>query len=264
MKQPLIDHALSDEVSKLRDQDFESVWDPERKPHVFRQYQNQLRFYVGLVKPEMHRIMDIGCASATLSLLLAERGHYVVAVDLREGFLEYARLRYTHGQIQFVQADALSQPLPTGMDLIFANQIIEHTVYPLKMLRNLARSLSNTGRIVVTTPNQKYFRNKLPSFTDLGDVSAFEDKQHTADGDGHFFLFREEELREQIEKAGLEIERVSYFETPIIAGHCKLRHLNKVIKSNQFWEKAESVLLSCVPLLPKICHQISIIARIPQ
>ena len=54
-------------------------------------------------------------------------------------------------------------------DLIFANQIVEHLVYPDRLLSQLKRVLRPGGRIVVTTPNYDYVKNDLPSYSQLGD-----------------------------------------------------------------------------------------------
>ena len=75
-------------------------------------------------------ILDVGCAQGTLALLLAERGHRVTAVDLRADFLQYAQSRHTHGDVRFLQANALEEDIPGQYDLVFANQLIEHLVYP--------------------------------------------------------------------------------------------------------------------------------------
>ena len=93
------------------------------------------------------------CAEGTLALLLCERGHQVTAIDIRPDFLEYARSRYSHGDIRFVAANALEGDLPGPYGLIFANQIIEHLVYPSGLLERLHALPVPGGRLVKSTPN---------------------------------------------------------------------------------------------------------------
>ena len=102
MKPPVFDANWSDEIKALYRHDVQEMWDDSVNRHIWNQYHNQLRLYLELAGiPELtgaKKILDVGCAQGTLALLLAERGHDVVALDLRPGFLEYAQTRYTHGQ----------------------------------------------------------------------------------------------------------------------------------------------------------------------
>src|SRR5205823_2490554 len=102
--------------------------------------------------------------------------------------------RYTHGRIRFVVGNALECELDERFDLVFANQIVEHVIYPELLIRRLKGLLNSKGALVVTTPNWHYLRNSLPSFEELGDASQFEHLQFTADGDGHFFAYKAMEL----------------------------------------------------------------------
>jgi len=82
------------------------------------------------------------------------------------------------------------------------------------------------GRLVVTTPNGRYLRNRLPSFPALGDPERFAHWSHPADGDGHFFAYQPRELQGLMEAAGLREVRVQPFETPLVSGHMRVRHLH--------------------------------------
>jgi SAM-dependent methyltransferase len=194
---------------------------------VWNQYHNQLNIYLSLAEGRTFLdVLDVGCAQATLAMLLAERGHRVSAVDIRQPFLDYAKSRYETGDIQFICANALEMDFPGRFDLIFANQIIEHLVYPKEFVSRLARLLKPRGRLVVTTPNGKYLKSSLPSYSELGDPCKYEHLQFTSDGDGHFFAFHRDELLDIFENAGLSRTRSTYFETPFISGHMKMRYFH--------------------------------------
>jgi SAM-dependent methyltransferase len=162
-------------------------------------------------------------------LLLAERGHRVTAIDLRPVFLEYAQSRHTHGDIKFIAANVLEDEIPGNFDLIFANQIIEHLVYPEKLLTKLRHLLISGGRLVVTTPNGAYLRNALPSFRQLGNPKEWEHLQHTADGDGHFYAYLLEELLDIFKSSGFVDVRGKFFESPFISGHMKIRYAHRIV-----------------------------------
>jgi SAM-dependent methyltransferase len=229
MKPPIFDPAWPEDVRELYRHDMQELWEPQRVPHVYLQYQSQLSMYKKFANRPKLSILDVGCAQATLALQLAEMGHQVTALDMRAQFLEYARSRYTSGDIKFVCANVLEDPIEGRFDLIFANQIIEHLVYPAKMLERLRGLLSAGGRLIVTTPNAHYFRSELPTFSALGDPSQWEDRQFTADGDGHFFAYTKEELLELFRNAGFGEITGRFFETPFLSGHVKVRHFQRLL-----------------------------------
>ncbi|MDM8541593.1 hypothetical protein QUF90_10955 [Desulfococcaceae bacterium HSG9] len=93
----------------------------------------------------------------------------------------------------------------------------------------LALLLAEKGHCVFSVPNGKYIRNSLPSFSNLGDTSQYRHFEFSADGDGHFFAFHDEELVQVFEKVGLKQIIVRFFETPWISGHLKFRYLHSFI-----------------------------------
>ena len=89
MIKPIYDQGWSQEVKVVYQHDIEQYWDKSLSIHEWNQYQNLLAFYSSLAPPEKTLdILDVGCAQATLALLLAERGHNVTAVDIRKEFLD--------------------------------------------------------------------------------------------------------------------------------------------------------------------------------
>jgi len=228
MKPPVFDPSWPADVQALYRHDMQEMWDRTIAPQVWNQYHNQLDMYCTLADGRGQLdVLDVGCAQATLALLLAERGHRVWAMDIRQQFLDYAASRYEKGEIRFVLGNATDAAPENRFDLIFANQIIEHLVYPANLVRALASRLKTDGRLVVTTPNWAYVKNVLPSFSEIGDPAQHEHLQFSADGDGHFFAYCASELVEILHGAGLSQIRVRFFETPWISGHIKFRYLHR-------------------------------------
>lgn len=265
MKPPVYDPAWGEEIKALYRHDVQEIWDPTISRQVWNQYNNQLDLYLhiaGETSPgKAKTILDVGCAQGTLALLLAERGHRVYAVDLRPHFLEYAKSRYVHGDIQFIEGNALELDLNERFDLIFANQIIEHLVYPQVLVHRLIYLLDSGGQLVTTTPNWHYLVNtKLPSYKELGDPTQHEHRQFTADGDGHFFAYRADELVEIFRNEGLVDVQFHYFETPLISGHLKIRYLHKLVPVGLLrW--LDRLLLAMPKLGRVLAHQLLITGR---
>lgn len=259
MKPPVYDPAWGEEIQSLYRHDQQEIWDRRISIQIWNQYHNQLDLYLGFAGQASHgtgqRILDVGCAQGTLALLLAEAGHRVVAVDLRPGFLEYAKSRYSHGDIRFIAANALELDLDERFDLIFANQIVEHLVYPQQLVRHLLQLLIPGGRLVITTPNWHYCVNTLPSYQELGDLSQHEHRQFTADGDGHFFAYRAEELVEICQQEGLSDVQYRYFESPWVSGHLKMRYLHRVLPEG--WLRWLDRRLLAIPRMgQRLAHQL--------
>lgn len=226
MRPPKFDPSWDSEVQELYRNDLREMWDPDLEPQTWSLYHNQLEVYDEVAaKYGAETALDVGCAQATLALQLAERGLRVTALDIRKSFLDYARTRYEQGQITFVVGNIMEEPDIGTFDIVFANQIIEHLVHPVELLQTLAKYLTPEGVMVVTTPNQRYLPIDLPSWDDLGDPEALQDREHSATGGDHFYHYRSDQLRRVATEAGLRVLEVRHFESPWINGHMKFRYV---------------------------------------
>ena len=266
VKAPRFDPSWADDVKALYAHDMREIWDKSISRHIWNQYHNQLETYFSLVdriaQGRSLSILDVGCAQATLAIRLAEIGHRVVAVDIRRQFLDYARTRYTHGNIEFVESNALELSLDRKFDLVFANQIIEHMTRPEELLSSLKRLIRSSGTLVVTTPSNHYLVNELPSFHQLGDLSDYAEYNFSADADGHFFSYKCNELLEIFESVGFENACASFFETPFVSGHMKVRYLHGVLPPAvlRFLDRCA---LRAPGLGRKLAHQLMVVGQAP-
>ena len=259
MRRPVYDPTWAPAVVEIYRNDLREIWDADIERHSFHSYQNQLGIYVRLVeKHAAQRVLDVGCAQGTLALILGERGRSVMAVDIRQPFLDYARTRYERGDVEFRAANIFDRPDLGRFDLVFGNQIIEHLVYPVAFLQTLASYARPGGTLVVTTPNHGYFRSSLPSYAELGDPRAHEHRQFSAGGGDHFFAYTEEELRAAAVEAGLEVLEVFYFETPWISGHFLFRFIHRIVPL-AFLRLGERLSLRLAPRT--LAHQLCLVAR---
>jgi SAM-dependent methyltransferase len=261
VRRPQFDPSWPPEIAEIHRNDLREMWDRDIERHSYNSYQHQLAVYMQLVEDFGARsVLDVGCAQATLAMLLAERGKRVVAVDIRQPFLDYAMTRYECGDLRLVAANIIDRPRLGEFDMVFGNQIIEHLVYPVDFLRSLAEYVKPGGHLVVTTPNHDYFRSSLPSYTELGDPKQHEARQYSAGGGDHFFAYTEEELRGAAAEAGLEVVRVFYWETPWISGHVFFRFLHPIAPVGVL-RALERLSLKIAP--QKLAHQMGVVLRRP-
>jgi SAM-dependent methyltransferase len=134
-----------------------------------------------------------------MSLLLAEKGYTVTAVDQDANFLEYSQLKYEKGNIQWVQANFSDENIPIEpVDVAILGEIIEHCAYPEKIIENILSYVKPGGICIITTPNGNRIKAQLPSFRQvLREYSrdTLARRQFGPDGSDHLFLFTLKEAR---------------------------------------------------------------------
>ncbi len=248
------------EMQILHEHDLQEMWDPSMNRGVWVSYQFRLRWYQNFIRQVPSRILEAGCAQATLGLLLAEQGHEVVAVDIRENFLRYAAERQTHGTISFKNLDLTRDGAGGEFDLIYLNQVLEHTCEPTKILEKLRESLAPCGRILMTTPSHRYFRNRLPSFRAFLQTMDGTFAQNTADGGDHVFAYSMTELQEICRASGLRVLKAGFYETPLLSGHAGFRFINRFLPV--FILEWLERLVSGTPILKDhLCYQLYVMAE---
>jgi ArsR family transcriptional regulator len=98
-------------------------------------------------------IADLGAGDGTFALMLAQNAQRVIAVDSSKKMLEVGReqarrnnitnVEFRHGDMEELPLDAAS------VDLVFFSQSLHHAAHPDRALREGARILRPSGRIVV-------------------------------------------------------------------------------------------------------------------
>jgi 2-polyprenyl-3-methyl-5-hydroxy-6-metoxy-1,4-benzoquinol methylase len=96
------------------------------------------------------KVLDVGCSDGRFGELVRGQGHVVTGLDLVKHEGVGGRLD------EFVEAD-LNHGIPEAVgrdfDVIVAGDIIEHTVDPAKLVREMAGRLAPGGSILVSIPN---------------------------------------------------------------------------------------------------------------
>ncbi len=150
-------------------------------------------------------VLDVAAAQGNFSIQLAEDGFRVTWNDLREGLIEYVKLKYPKGNFKFRPGNVFEVAEGRYFDLVFATEIIEHVAHPDQFLQRLAEFVAPGGHIVLTTPNGRFLRNDLPRFSECPDPSQYEDVQFKPNADGHIFLLHPDEMDGLAHSAGLKL-----------------------------------------------------------
>ena len=196
-------------------------------------YRYRIRRMVSLAEhyAQGPKVLEIGCAQANIATLLAERGFVSTALDLRLGFLQYARLKRTHGRIQYVVASGDTVPFSRySFDVIVLGELLEHVVWPEQFLANAQQMLGPGGIIIVSTPNGQHRWNNLPTYSEVQNSrSAFEFRQFGPDGDSHLFLYTPSELTLLLERSGFDIVHLEVHDFDLV------RRISNRLSSLRVW-----------------------------
>lgn len=105
------------------------------------------------------RILDVGCASGYIALLLMELGHQVTGIELNHQLAAQAR----DWGVDVLEHD-LEEPLPlpdNSVDVVHACEIIEHLFDTAGFLAELHRVLASDGVLILSTPNLNSLANRV-------------------------------------------------------------------------------------------------------
>lgn len=101
------------------------------------------------------RVLDLGCGDAALSFLLRQQGATVVGTDLDWLGVDWGRRQWQEQGEQAALAMANGYDLPFAdqvFDCVICSEVIEHVQRPGRLLAEMRRVLTSTGRFVLTTP----------------------------------------------------------------------------------------------------------------
>jgi 2-polyprenyl-3-methyl-5-hydroxy-6-metoxy-1,4-benzoquinol methylase len=195
-------------------------------------YENRRRETLRLlseVLPPGARVLDIAAAQGNFTLALAELGFDVTWNDLRAELAGYVSLKYEQGEVRFAPGNAFELRFPSPFDAVLITEIIEHVAHPDDFLAKTATLLKPGGYIVMTTPNGAYWKNSFPKFSDCADPSVYESRQFKPNADGHIFLLHPDEIEPLAKRAGLRVDQMVLFTTPLTAGHVKTESLLRIL-----------------------------------
>ena len=102
-------------------------------------------------------VLDLGCGEGYGSQVMARWAREIVACDVSEESIQFAKRKYPHSNIEFVfmeSSDNLPQNLTANpFDAVVSFQVIEHIHDDNAFIRQVAGLLKPEGIFFLTTPN---------------------------------------------------------------------------------------------------------------
>jgi len=162
------------------------------------------------------KILEIGCGDGFYLHLLSNLGVNnlnLTGVDIDENALESARKNLKGRGIELKKADVIKR-LPfedNSFDKIIMSEVCEHLLNDVKGLKEARRVLKKGGTLVVTVPNHNY-----PFLWDpLNWILEHFFGTHIKSGfwaglwNQHLRLYKPQEIKKNVEKAGLKVEKAN-------------------------------------------------------
>lgn len=110
----------------------------------------------GAPKGEALDCLDIGCGPGFFSILLAQEGHHITAVDYSERMVEAAKANFaeTGVTVRILRGDAQALPFADGsFDYIVSRNLVWDLEYPEKAYAEWLRLLKPGGRLFIADGN---------------------------------------------------------------------------------------------------------------
>lgn len=103
-----------------------------------------------LLPPAPAAVVDLGCGTGSLAVLLARAGHVVHGVDFSPGMLAVAREKAAGAEVDFRVGDAADPPCPAGAyDVVLVRHVLWAMADPAAALGVWVRLLKPGGRLVL-------------------------------------------------------------------------------------------------------------------
>ncbi len=165
---------------------------PESRPEI-----NLPRAVLKQLRPDS-AVLDIGCGSgAFLQAFRQKIGCRVFGLDFSGKAVETARNRY--GLSVFCGTLERYPAEESSFDLITAWSFLEHVHDPMSVLKKVFHLLKPGGWFCLKTPNVRSLNAVL-----------FKDKWYALDCPRHLFLFSPPTIRQYVQKAGLEVQSITW------------------------------------------------------
>ncbi len=167
-------------------------------------HRDKMYFISKIFPKESGQVLDIGCHSGELGILLENKGHIYSGVDIDNKLLEEAKNKDLN--VDYCDLDYTDIPFKIKFDYVTILDVLEHLHDPEKILRKIKQNLNENAKILISLPNDFHLLNRIRFL--LG-FPIYPDPfwAHT-----HLHTFTKRQAREFLNKNNLEI--IKRYEIP--------------------------------------------------
>ena len=106
-------------------------------------------------------ILDVGCGSGTLAKILSFNHQIVDGISISAKECASAREYMNNIYLHDLEKGLPPGILPLQYDYVICSHILEHIVYPEKLLRDIHKVLKPGGSLVVALPNIMHYKSRV-------------------------------------------------------------------------------------------------------
>ncbi|HOE17761.1 MAG TPA: class I SAM-dependent methyltransferase [Syntrophorhabdaceae bacterium] len=112
-----------------------------------------------------NEILDVGCGSGEIDIILARKGFVVTGIDISPYAVSMANTlasKYPdcNGRLRFVVGDIESISFEKKFASAIISHTFEHVIHPDKVMENVIRFLEPESHVLVAVPNKKAWRDR--------------------------------------------------------------------------------------------------------
>lgn len=191
------------------------------KEAYFRLHRHRFEAMLGAIDaPKGASVLEIGVNPGHFTQLLVGSGYHVTGVDLdptpRQALWDRLGVK-----VHQTNLEHSALPFPdASFDWLVFSEVIEHLVYsPIPVLREFRRVLKPGGRLLISTPNELYFKSRMRAIIRMllwQSLWTKEEFRHqmALEGDAryttHSRTYTMGELAWLVEAAGLRVHKKQY------------------------------------------------------
>lgn len=114
-----------------------------------------------LVSRRESRILDVGCGSGVLGKILSEKGHIVDGITISPAEYETAKIYLDNTFIHNLETGLPDAIETQTYDYVICSHVLEHIVYPDKLLGDILKVLKHGGILIVALPNIMHYKSRM-------------------------------------------------------------------------------------------------------
>ena len=114
-----------------------------------------------LIKKPSSRILDVGCGGGSLGKILTENGHLVDGITISKEEYNLASEFLNNVYLYNLETGLPENLLDSQYDYVICSHVLEHIVYPEKLLKDIYCVLKPGGYLVVALPNVMHYNSRL-------------------------------------------------------------------------------------------------------
>jgi SAM-dependent methyltransferase len=164
--------------------------------HPKHRIMNYHDFFVSDIS-DSDTVLDIGCGNGALSFDIAKKAKSVIGIDINKQNIEKAQSKYGGSNIKYLVGDATKDLKGEKFDVIVLSNVLEHIENRTDFLKNIKNLAS---KFLIRVP--VFDRDWMTLYKKEFGIEWRLDKTH-------FIEYTEVSFREEMKKAGYQIENLS-------------------------------------------------------